>query len=69
MDSLQVYQRDRLVLDLDQMLTPDVVQAGLAVLRQSGVVDIPLDSDELLVAEIFATMLTRAHATGIFQTA
>ena len=69
MDSLEVLGRDRPVLDFDQMLTPAVVQAGLVVLRQSGVLDIPLDSDELLVAEIFATMLTRAHATGTFQIA
>lgn len=36
--------------------TPRMVAVGLDVLRRSGAVEIPLDCDELVVAEIYEAM-------------
>ena len=37
-------------------ITPCMVEAGLDVLARSGAVEIPLESDRLLVADIYRSM-------------
>jgi hypothetical protein len=45
-------------------ITPRMVAAGLETLRRSGAIEIPLDSDELLVAEIYQSMAIAAAHEG-----
>lgn len=37
-------------------ITPEMEKAGLDALRQSGMIDIPLDSDVLWMREIYSAM-------------
>jgi len=41
----------------DVVITPQMVEAGLAVLHQTALGEIPLASDSLVVAELFQAML------------
>lgn len=49
---------DRPALESDRKVevTDRMVEAGLRVLARSGAVEIPLESDRLLVAEIYQSM-------------
>lgn len=45
---------DRPALEIE--ITNDMVEAGLDALYRSGAVETPLESDELLVSEIYRSM-------------
>jgi hypothetical protein len=37
-------------------ITPEMIEAGFAVLKASGLTDDPLEADKLVVADIFRAM-------------
>ena len=47
-------------------VTPEMIRAGVDVLWASGAVEEQLDSDELLVSDIFHAMIDRLPLCGLY---
>ena len=48
-------------------VTPEMIEAGFRVLEKSGIADVYLEADKVLVAEIFETMFASMPRRGAGQ--
>jgi riboflavin biosynthesis pyrimidine reductase len=54
-------------VDIEVNISPDMLAAGLKVLRNSGAIEHPTGADEVLVADIYKAMAHARHSDAAVQ--